>query len=83
MLKAKNVQLQDLEDLPSQLVSREEAEEAVRRELEEAQSQLVSVQHEAAMLRAKQSNLQQLEHELDQLKETEQENRQQVSIATA
>lgn len=63
-MQAKSGQLQELENLPSQLQVMEAVEEDLRRELEEAQSQLVAAQHEAAMLRSKESGHQQL-HELE------------------
>ena len=80
-MQAKNGQLQELEDLPSQLQAMEEVEENLRRELEEVQSQLVAIQHEAAMLRSKehgQQQLQELEEELEQLRRARDQQQAQV-----
>ena len=52
IVQSKNNQLRELEHLPSQLLVREEEEEKVKRQLQEAQSQLAAAQHEAAMLRS-------------------------------
>ena len=80
-MQSKNDQLRELEHLPSQLLVREEEEEKVKRELQEAQDQLATAQHETAMLRSQLAEQQQNRKMEEELRQASQQQNHQVSIA--